>query len=164
VPFSRRNFLSASAAIAAAGAAGCAPTESTAQAPSIGIAKAAQFVVGTPIAFSYPDPQSPALAVRLSKAAPHGVGPGSDIVAYSRLCVHKGCPVGYNAHQESFVCPCHYSAYDAEQDGQLIIGHATTSLPRILLSYDTHSDLVTATGVDGLIYGRINFRTCFART
>ena len=85
-----------------------------------------------------------------------GVGPHGDIVAYSRICVHKGCPVNYDASREIFVCPCHYSVYDASKTGEVIVGHATTSLPRITLEYDRATGEIVATGVDGLLYGRFN--------
>lgn len=154
----RRDFLGRSGAMAALGLAALAPGADAGAAalPHIGIGKAAAFKVGKPITFTYPDTAALAIAVKLSKPNRHGVGPHGDIIAYSQLCVHKGCPVAYNAQDESFVCPCHFSAYDAEQDGQLIIGHATTSLPRIILAYDKATDIVSAIGVDGLIYGRVD--------
>ncbi len=36
----------------------------------------------------------------------------------------------------------------------MIVGHATTDLPRIELTYDPATDEITAVGVHGLIYGR----------
>jgi arsenite oxidase small subunit len=46
--------------------------------------------------------------------------------------------------------------YDPERSGQLVIGHATTNLPRIVLAYDPTSDEIKATGVQGLIFGRFD--------
>ena len=154
---SRRRFLQSSGAVVALGLAGCAPGKRPPRnvaAPPLEIGKARSFQVGKPVFFHYPDDASPAIAVKLAKPVPGGAGPSGDIVAYSQLCVHKGCPVSYHAAQETFVCPCHYSAYDPQKSGQVIIGHATTNLPRIQLAYDASSDSLTASGVDGLIYGR----------
>jgi arsenite oxidase small subunit len=158
---SRRNFLGSAGALAAVELTNRTPPASgspTADSPTVVVGKAKSFAIGTPVAFHYPDDSSPALAVRLSKPIAGGVGPHGDIVAYSQLCVHKGCPVDYNAQREVFVCPCHYSVYDAEKTGEVVIGHATTNLPRITLSYDAHSDAVTATGVQGLVYGHFSDR------
>jgi arsenite oxidase small subunit len=158
MPVSRRRFISlASTSAAAAGmaaAVGSEPAESAA--PRVRVGKANAFEVGKPILFNYPDPASPSIAVRMAAAVGGGVGPHRDIVAYSRICVHKGCPVNYDANRAIFVCPCHYSVYDAAKSGEVIVGHATTSLPRITLDYDHATGEVFATGVDGLLYGRFN--------
>jgi arsenite oxidase small subunit len=159
MPVSRGRFLrlTSSGAVAAAGAA--AATEAAVlSAPDarVIVGKATGFQVGKQVSFTYPDSQSPAVAVRVSHPVEGGVGPGRDIVAYSRICVHKGCPVNYDASREIFVCPCHYSVYDAGKEGEVVVGHATTNLPRILLHYDAATGDVVATGVDGLLYGRFN--------
>jgi len=44
--------------------------------------------------------------------------------------------------------------FDSEKTGQMVTGQATENLPRIRLSYDEKTDTLTATGVEGLIYGR----------
>jgi arsenite oxidase small subunit len=157
--FTRRLFLGSAGALAAVELASCtqppASSSSTAESPSVVVGNAKTFDVGKPVFFQYPDASAPAIAVRLSKPVPGGAGPGEDIVAYSQLCVHKGCPVNYAADREVFMCPCHFTAYDAEKAGAVIIGQATTKLPRITLSYNASTDALTATGVEGLIYGRV---------
>lgn len=156
---SRGRFLRLTSTSAVAAAGVTAATESaavSAPATRATIGKASAFQVGTQVSFTYPDAQSPAIAVRMSHPVEGGVGPGRDIVAYSRICVHKGCPVNYDASREIFVCPCHYSVYDASKEGEVVVGHATTSLPRILLHYDAATGDIVATGVDGLLYGRFN--------
>lgn len=104
--------------------------------------------------FSYPDEASPCLAVKLGKRVPGGVGPDGDIVGYSVLCTHMGCPTSYDQISKTFKCPCHFSEFDAEKSGQMICGQATQDLPRIRLHYDAGTDALTAVGVTGLIYGR----------
>ena len=151
---SRGRFIRLTSTSAVAAAATSA--ESASAATSAAIRKASAFEVGKPVNFFYPDNQSPAVAIRMSRPVDGGVGPNKDIVAYSQICVHKGCPVGYDSGREIFVCPCHYTVYDPAKEGAVVIGQATTSLPRIVLHYDAATGDVTATGVDGLLYGRFD--------
>ncbi|HQS58791.1 MAG: arsenate reductase (azurin) small subunit [Gallionellales bacterium 35-53-114] len=110
--------------------------------------------VNVPVSFLYPDQASPCVAIRTGKPVPGGVGPDNDIVAYSVQCTHQGCPVSYDSAEKSFKCPCHFSMFDAEKQGQVICGQAPTKLPQIVLEYDAKSDSVSAVSVIGLIYGR----------
>jgi arsenite oxidase small subunit len=91
--------------------------------------------------------------LKMGAPVPGGVGPDRDIVAYSTMCTHMGCPVAYDAGTKSFKCPCHYSMFDAEKEGQMICGQATENLPRIVLKYHDNGT-ISAVAVDGLIYGR----------
>jgi arsenite oxidase small subunit len=165
---SRRIFLksSGSAAVAAT-AAGAALAPGAAQAatpsgstatnlnyPKRSIGKAGGMPVNQAVSFSYPDASSPCVAVRMGSPVPAGVGPNRDIVAYSTLCTHMGCPVAYDSGSKVFRCGCHFSMFDAEMGGQMVCGQATEDLPRVLLEYDAGTDTVSAVGVDGLIYGR----------
>lgn len=50
-----------------------------------------------PITFWFPDASSPCAAIKMGAPVPGGVGPNKDIVAYSTLCTHMGCPVAYDA-------------------------------------------------------------------
>ncbi|MBO9339800.1 arsenate reductase (azurin) small subunit [Chloroflexus sp. MS-CIW-1] len=101
---------------------------------------------------TYPDQLSPIQVLKLGKKVPGGVGPDEDIVAYSGLCTHMGCPMNYDPATKIFVCPCHYSHFDAEADAILISGPATQNLPRIILEVEGQD--IYAVGVQGLIYGR----------
>jgi arsenite oxidase small subunit len=163
---SRRNFLKATgiggvAVVGTGFASGAANAASPSKQgltilhyPVKAVGKASGMKVNGPVAFQYPDADSPCLAIKLGKRVPDGVGPDGDIVAYSILCTHMGCPVNYDATEQVFKCPCHYSVFDAELQGQMVCGQATENLTRIVLSYDGRSNTVSATGVDGLIYGR----------
>lgn len=106
------------------------------------------------LAFTYPDKKSPCLLIKMKEPCDRGIGPEQDIVAFSILCSHQGCPVAYDARTQVFRCPCHFSQFDGERDGQMICGQATRKLARIELRWDEKSDNIIATGVDGLIYGR----------
>ncbi|NKC10680.1 MAG: arsenate reductase (azurin) small subunit [Gammaproteobacteria bacterium] len=162
---SRRGFLKTSGTSVAAGAAatiGAATIGGVAVAPDAQaatfeqktLARAKTLKMNVPVTFTYPDASSPCTLVKLGQAALGGVGPDGDIVAYSSLCTHMGCPVAYDPERKVFKCPCHYSTFDAEMAGQMVCGQATEDLPRIVLSYDDKDDSVQAVAVDGLIYGR----------
>ena len=109
--------------------------------------------VGEPEFFDYPWEAASNLIVRMNAPVPGGVGPDRDVVAYSNLCTHMGCPVT-EYHADTHVlgpCPCHFSSFDLARDGVVGFGQATQNLPRVLLDVD--GDDVYATGVFRLIYG-----------
>lgn len=162
---SRRGFLKAGgAAVAGAGAAVAhtpaaeaamaEPGRATLTFTPKALGPASKMMVNEPVTFTFPDASSPCLAVKLGAAVPGGVGPDQDIVAYSTMCTHMGCPVAYDSAQKVFKCPCHYSMFDAEKGGQMICGQATENLPRIVLTYNAKDDAVSAVAIDGLLYGR----------
>lgn len=129
-----------------------AATKPTASYPSVDIAPLGSIAPGSEIAFDYPDENSPAVLLRLDQPAEGGIGPNKDIVAFSMLCTHKGCPLNFLADQKSLVCPCHWSSFDPAKGGRLVIGQASQSLPQMQL--DVRDGMVRAVGIDGLIYGR----------
>lgn len=108
---------------------------------------------GQPVAFDYPGKGQTNYVVKLGRPSPAGVGPDGDIVAFSRICTHMGCVVDdFDATTATLgPCPCHFSTFDFANDGDVVLGQATQSLPRVLLEVDG-SD-VNATGLLRLIYG-----------
>jgi arsenite oxidase small subunit len=122
--------------------------------PKTPVGKAGGMPVNQVVSFSYPDTSSPCVALRMGTPVPGGIGPNKDIVAFSSLCTHMGCPVAYDGGTRTFKCGCHFSVFDPEMGGQMVCGQATEDLPKVQLQYDAGSDSVTAIGVDGLIYGR----------
>lgn len=166
--FSRRIFLKSSggaaAAVGAAGAAlvsgpaGAAPAPAAATTtlpyPKRAIGKAAGMPVNQAVSFSYPDTSSPCVALRMGSPVAGGVGPNGDIVAFSSMCTHMGCPVAYDGGTRTFKCGCHFSIFDPEAGGQMVCGQATENLPRVMLEHDPKTDTVAAVGIDGLLYGR----------
>ena len=164
---SRRGFLKLSGTGGVAAAATLIPirpaqaetgsaalTRATLPYPVKPIASAEKFSADTPMQFSYPDDASPCTAIKLGHPVPGGAGPERDIVAYSNMCTHMGCPTVFDNKTKTFKCPCHFSEFDAEKAGQMICGQATENLPRILLRYDANTRAISAVGVDGLLYGR----------
>lgn len=146
-----------SGAAAAAGAQAAPPRQGTGTTltyPKLDVGKATALPLNQAKAFTYPDSSSLCYAIRLGAPAPGGVGPNKDIVAYSGMCTHMGCPVTYDPESKSFKCGCHFSMFDAEMAGQMISGQATEDLPRVLLEFDDRTGTVHAVGIDGLLYGR----------
>ncbi len=157
----RREFMVAGAAGAAGlvaaqalpGRAQAATESSDATGyPVVEVARLADLAPGATLDFAYPDDDSPALLIRLPEPAEGGIGPEGDIVAFSILCTHKGCPVSYKAEHKLLICPCHWSTFDPAKDGVLVIGQASQGLPRIRLRIA--GEQIQAVGVEGLIYGR----------
>lgn len=153
----RRDFIRISSATTLAGslpavAATPAQPAKPVAFPVKDIAQVGALKVDTPVAFAYPDENSPAVLLRLKQPAAGGIGPGNAIVAYSVLCTHKGCPVSYRAERKLLICPCHWSSFDPAKAGQMVIGQGSEALPQIALRLQ--GDTVQATGVNGLIYGR----------
>jgi arsenite oxidase small subunit len=132
----------------AAPAAAAKPTEY----PVANVAQLDALKVDSPVAFTYPDENSPAVLVRLRDPAIGGIGPGNTIVAYSVLCTHKGCPVSYRPERKMMICPCHWSSFDPAKAGQMVIGQGSQALPQIQLRLQGAT--IQATGIEGLIYGR----------
>ena len=125
--------------------------------PEIMVGKVSELADGELVDFRYPLEEQTNFLVKLGVSANGGVGPAGDIVAFSYLCSHMGCPLTglYNKeHKMLGPCPCHYSRFDLAKGGILILGQATQSLPQIVL--ETRGDDIYATGVTGLLYGYQN--------
>ena len=58
---------------------------------------------------------------------------------------------GYDAQHKLLGCGEHLSTYDLTRHGIMVAGHATESLPQILLEIE--DDNVYATAIVGLLYG-----------
>jgi arsenite oxidase small subunit len=160
---SRREFLKFTGGVAA-GAAAVSNSAVAAPAADAGsavlpykakvVGKVGSLGANQAVAFTFPDASSPCALLKMGTPVVGGVGPNQDIVAYSTMCTHMGCPVAYDPAQKVFKCPCHFSMFDAEKGGQMICGQATENLPRVVLRYDAKDDAVTAVAIDGLLYGR----------
>lgn len=66
-----------------------------------------------------------------------------DVVAYSKICTHAGCPVGlYRADSKELYCPCHQSVFEVLDGAKPNSGPATTPLPQLPLALDNEGYLV----------------------
>lgn len=109
-----------------------------------------------PLYFRYPrdDIQCSHFIVKLGEPAGGGVGDNQDVVAYSVFCPHMGGVLAGaydDKYKVSGPCPLHLTTFDLTRHGMVISGHATQSLPQVVL--ETEGDSIYATGIQGLIYG-----------
>jgi arsenite oxidase small subunit len=148
---SRRSLFAAGAAGAAATVARAPNAEAAPTYPSHRVIALSKLRVNRAVTFDYPLKGQSNVLLDLGGEVPGGVGPKKSIVAFSSLCQHMGCPVGYDRGRRELVCPCHQSRYDPERLGSIIQGVATRALPRVHL--EVRSGAVYAVGVEGLIYG-----------
>lgn len=156
-PISRRQFLqgsSASMALTLFGLAGRVDAATGKRYPSMKVGNIKQLKAGEPLQFNYPDSSSPCIMVMLHREAIGGIGSGKNVVAFSSLCPHMGCPLNFS--NERFVCGCHYSMFDAAKNGQTYQGLASQWLAQIVLRLDSASGNIYAEGIEGLLYGRIS--------
>ena len=150
----RREFVKSSAALAAA-----VPIMPTLYlAPNlpfraVRLANVRDLKTGQPITFQYPNAQSPAYLVKLGRPALGGVGAGRDIVAYSAICTHMGCPVVFKSGR--FICPCHFSQFDPAKNGEVYEGLAVEYLPQITLHVTGSGDIL-AQAIEGVNWGRVS--------
>ncbi|NYI07025.1 ubiquinol-cytochrome c reductase iron-sulfur subunit [Allostreptomyces psammosilenae] len=67
------------------------------------------------------------------------------IVAFSKICTHVGCPVGlYEQQTHHLLCPCHQSTFDLSDDGRVIFGPASRSLPQLRIQVNSEGYLEAA--------------------
>ena len=68
-----------------------------------------------------------------------------NIVAYSKICTHVGCPVAlYEQNTHHILCPCHQSTFDASNGAWVIFGPAPRPLPQLPLMLDADGYLAAA--------------------
>jgi quinol---cytochrome c reductase iron-sulfur subunit len=68
-----------------------------------------------------------------------------NIVAYSKICTHVGCPVAlYEQTTHHILCPCHQSTFDAAHGANVVFGPAARALPQLPLTTDANGYLVAA--------------------
>jgi ubiquinol-cytochrome c reductase iron-sulfur subunit len=68
-----------------------------------------------------------------------------NIVAYSKICTHLGCPVAlYEQTTHHILCPCHQSTFDAANGANVIFGPAARALPQLPLMLDSQGYLAAA--------------------
>lgn len=160
VCMSRRRFLlTGGALVALVNLGGLSLTAEAAQAlrstyERRKIGSLAALEKGIPQEFAYPYPDVRNILVKLGVEAGGGVGPGKDIVAFNQQCTHMGGPLAgtyKDQYQVLGPCPLHLTTFDLTRHGMVVSGHATESLPQIVLEIE--GDDIYAVGVQGLVYG-----------
>ena len=100
------------------------------------IATLDQLPIGKAIGFTDPV-VGPAALVRLADGS---------VVAYSRICTHAGCEVGYDPSARLLVCPCHGAEFDPAQRAQPVAGPTSTPLQYIRVAVDRSTGNVVLPG------------------
>jgi thiosulfate dehydrogenase [quinone] large subunit len=84
------------------------------------IATVSDVPVGSAFKFSDPVSGAPAFMVQPAKGT---------FLAYSAICTHEGCPVGFDSGQHLFACPCHGAQFDGTT-GAVLRGPAQSPLQK----------------------------------
>jgi ubiquinol-cytochrome c reductase iron-sulfur subunit len=94
-------------------------------------------------------PDSPTLLIHYRQDQDFKPQPGrqdwtvDDIVAYSKLCTHAGCPVGlYQANSGLLLCPCHQSTFAVLDGARPIFGPAARPLPQLPLGLNDQGQII----------------------
>lgn len=156
---SRRGFLLAGGSVVALAALPGMSMAASAQLlkanyPKVKIGKLSELTPGVPMEFSYPYPNVSNILVKVGAPAGGGIGNDKDVVAFNQQCTHMGGPLNgtyKREHQVLGPCPLHLTTFDLTRHGMVVSGHATESLPQIVL--EVNGDDIYATGVMGLVYG-----------
>lgn len=123
--------------------------------PRTRIASINDLKQGTAIPFDYPGDglHTNCLLMQLSHPAGGGIGAKQDIVAFSARCTHMGGDLseGFVTEHNVLGCGEHLTTFDLTRHGMVVAGHATQSLPQIVLELD--GDDIFATSIIGLLYG-----------
>ncbi len=66
-----------------------------------------------------------------------------NIVAYSKICTHVGCPAAlYDQNTHRILCPCHQSTFDATRGALVTFGPAPRPLPQLPITTNAQGYLV----------------------
>jgi arsenite oxidase small subunit len=134
--------------------------------PRVLVANVSQLQDNQALNFNYPLDNTPNILVKLGEKVESGVGPEGDIVAYSQICQHLGCPYGFQPTgtspkcNSSYVakgpvgyCCCHGSIYDLANAGKVIGGPAPRPLPMVVLEVDSSGDIYAVSMTPPTIFG-----------
>lgn len=169
---SRRNFLKLVLTLSGVAAIGSvtslfrvleyvpSPQSGPSTWPVIKIANISTIDPAKPLRFNYPLVDTPNVLVKTGTASTNGVGPNSDIVAFSDVCQHLGCiyavlPVGssppcdsgFKAPTPQGYCCCHGGQYDFVNGGKVIGGPPPRAVPQVILNLDNATGDIYAIGM-----------------
>ncbi len=89
------------------------------------------------------DAQSLLIRLAVDDAIPRPDSAYEQLVVFSKVCTHAGCPVGlYQAETRELFCPCHQSVFDVLQGAAPTAGPATRPLPQLPIGVDAEGYLI----------------------
>jgi arsenite oxidase small subunit len=128
--------------------------------PVIKIANLSTLDPTTPLRFNYPLVETPSVLLKLGQKADNGVGPDSDIVAFSNVCQHLGCIYSvltaaasppcnqsFKSVSPQGYCCCHGGQYDFVHGAKVIGGPPPRPVPMVMLKYDSTTGDIYAIGM-----------------
>ncbi|MDV3278350.1 MAG: Rieske 2Fe-2S domain-containing protein [Nitrososphaerales archaeon] len=128
--------------------------------PEIKLANISALDPSKPLRFNYPLVDTPSVLVKCGQKADNGVGPDSDIVAFSDICQHLGCfysvltpgssppcDSSFSAAAPQGYCCCHGGQYDFVHGAKVIGGPPPRPVPQVTLRYDAGTGDVYAIGM-----------------
>jgi len=128
--------------------------------PRVRIANMSDLAGGKTVIFNYPLEETPNVLAKLGVKAEGGVGPDGDIVAFSTVCQHLGCIIGfvpaggsplcnsgYTASGPVGYCCCHGSIYDFANGANVLSPPAPRPLPQVTLEFDSSTGDIYAVGM-----------------
>jgi len=89
------------------------------------IARIADLPINRASTFTMPNSKDPGVLIHL---------PDDRFVAFSSICTHMGCRVGYNSTSKRLECPCHDAIFDPTSNAEVVAGPA----PRPLAPINIH--------------------------
>jgi arsenite oxidase small subunit len=128
--------------------------------PEIKLGNVSALDPSKPLRFNYPLVDTPCVLVKCGQPVDNGVGPDSDIVAFSGICQHLGCfyavlPKGssppcdtsFKAATPQGYCCCHGGQYDFSLGGKVIGGPPPRAVPQVMLRFDASTGDIHAVGM-----------------
>lgn len=128
--------------------------------PRIKLVNVSAIDSSKPLRFNYPLVDTPNVLLKVGQSAQNGVGPDSDIVAYSNVCQHLGCFYGvlfsgssppcnssYKARGTEGYCCCHGGQFDLVNGAKVIGGPPPRPVPAVMLEYDKNTGDIYAIGM-----------------
>lgn len=120
--------------------------------PKFKVANVSDLQLNNYVTFDYPLVGESNMIVKLGQRATGGVGPDGDVVAFSIVCQHLGCVVGYSANSSKASgpvgsCPCHGSVFDLVNGGKVVGGPAPRPIPQVSLQFDESTGDIYAVGM-----------------
>jgi ubiquinol-cytochrome c reductase iron-sulfur subunit len=95
--------------------------------------------------------------LRADSAAHYPINVGGmygNLVAYSKICTHAGCPASlYEQQSNKLLCPCHQSQFLITENARPVFGPATRRLPMLPISVDDEGYLVGLNDFNGVPVG-----------
>jgi ubiquinol-cytochrome c reductase iron-sulfur subunit len=85
---------------------------------------------------------------------PNVDGMYGNLVAYSKICTHAGCPASlYEQQTNKLLCPCHQSQFLITENARPVFGPATRRLPMLPIELDDEGFLVAKSDFGGVPIG-----------